>query len=75
VYAIVGAIAAIFWLFVFRRLMPTLHPPDTLLKSDPVYKIALWFNVAGYIMVLTKLAQLRARLELAAQKVREWSFA
>ena len=55
--------------------MPTLHPPDTLLKSEPVYKTALWFNVAGYIMVLTKLAQLRARLELSAQKVREWSFA
>jgi heme exporter protein C len=74
VYAIVGAIAAVFWLFVFRRLMPTLHPPDTLLKSEPVYKIALWFNIAGYIMVLAKLAQLRAKLELAAQKVRDWNF-
>lgn len=70
VYAIVGAISAIFWTFIFRRLMPTLHPPDTLLKSDPVYKIALWFNVAGYVMVLTRVAQIRARIEIAAGKVR-----
>lgn len=71
VYAIVGAISAIFWTFIFRRLMPTLHPPDTLLKSDPVYKIALWFNVAGYVLVLVKIAQIRSKLEMSAEKIRE----
>lgn len=71
VYAIIGAIAAIFWTFIFRRLMPTLHPPDTLIQSDPMYKFALWFNVAGYIMVMAKLAGIRAQLELAAQKIRD----
>lgn len=69
VYAIVGALAAIFWLFIFRRLMPTLHPPSTLINSEPLYKFALWFNVAGYILVLTKIARIRAQLELASQRL------
>lgn len=69
VYAIVGALSAIFWTFVFRRLMPTLHPPSTLINSEPLYKFALWFNVVGYILVLVKIAQIRARLELASQRL------
>lgn len=71
VYAIFGFIAAIFWTFVFRRLLPTLHPPDTLLNSEPMYKFALWFNVAGYIIMMCKVAGLRTRLEMVAEKTRE----
>jgi heme exporter protein C len=41
VYAIFGVLAAIFLTYVFRRLVPSLHPNDTLTKSDPNYKIAL----------------------------------
>jgi heme exporter protein C len=74
VYAIIGVLAAIFWTFIFRRLTPaTLHPPDTLLKSEPLYKLALWFNVFGYILLMTKLAALRAKLEMFShsQRTRE----
>ena len=74
VYAIVGVVSAIFWTFIFRRLMTTLHPPDTLLNSEPLYRYALWFNVAGYILVLVKVAQIRAKLELAAARVREINY-
>lgn len=70
VYAIVGAVSAIFWTFIFRRLMPSLHPTDTLAQSDPMYKIALWFNVAGYVMVMAKIAGIRAQLELALHRIR-----
>lgn len=70
VYAIVGAVAAIFWTFIFRRLFPTLHPPNILINSAPLYKFALWFNVTGYILVLVKVAQIRAKLELASQHLR-----
>ncbi len=74
VYAIVGVVSAIFWTFIFRRLLTTLHPPSTLINSEPLYRYALWFNVAGYILVLVKVAQIRAKLELAAQRVREISY-
>lgn len=71
VYAVFGAISAIFWTFIFRRLFPSLHPNDTLVKSEPLYKLALWFNVFGYIMVMTKIAMMRARLEVLAHRIRE----
>lgn len=72
VYSIVGALSAIFWTFIFRNLAPlTSHPTGTLVKSEPLYKFALWFNVAGYVMLMTKLALTRAKLEMLAAKVRE----
>jgi heme exporter protein C len=72
VYAIVGALSAIFWTFIFRNLAPlTSHPTGTLVKSAPLYKFALWFNVAGYAMLMTKLAMTRAKLEILALRVKE----
>jgi len=71
VYAILGCLSAIFFTYIFRRLMPSLHPNDTLTKSDNLYKIALWFNVVGYIMVASKLSMLRARLERAHEHLKE----
>jgi heme exporter protein C len=75
VYAVFGVLAAIFWTFIFRRLLPTLHPPDTLLKSDRLFRFALWFNVVGYVMLLVRLAQLRARLEIARERLKELQWA
>lgn len=73
VYAIIGVLAAIFWTFVFRRLpnISTLHPPAVLIKSERLYRLALWFNVLGYIMLMVKLALIRAKLETISQRVRE----
>lgn len=74
VYAIFGVVAAIFLTYVFRRLMPSLHPNDTLTKSNPLYRVALWFNVIGYVMLLVFVAGLRARLETAREKLKELSW-
>jgi heme exporter protein C len=74
VYAIVGVLAAIFWTMVFRRLLPTLHPAKTLVESDSLFRFALWFNVIGYVMVMVRLAQIRARLETALARTREWQW-
>jgi hypothetical protein len=72
VYAIVGIVSAIFWTFIFRRLptSSTLHPPDVLVKSERLYRVALWFNVFGYILLMSRLALLRARFEVLSQRIR-----
>jgi heme exporter protein C len=75
VYAIFGVIAAIFLTYVFRRLVPSLHPNDTLTKSAPGYRLTLWFNVFGYIMLLVRVAGLRARFETARERLKELSWA
>jgi len=78
VYAIFGAVAAIFWLFIYRHLpsvrLNTAHPSGTLTGSAPIFRIALWFNIIGYTMLLVKLAQLRARLETASQHLKDLSW-
>ncbi|HVF10801.1 MAG TPA: cytochrome c biogenesis protein CcsA [Abditibacteriaceae bacterium] len=78
VYAIFGAVAAIFWLFIYRHLpgvrLNTAHPSGTLSGSEPIFRFALWFNVAGYVMLLVRLAQLRARLERANQYLKDLSW-
>jgi len=74
VYAIIGVLAAIFWTTVLRRLMPSLHPDKPLFESNGLFKFALWFNVIGYVMVITRLAQMRARLETALARAREWQW-
>jgi heme exporter protein C len=75
VYAIFGVIAAIFLTYVFRRLVPSLHPNDTLTTSAPGYRLALWFNVFAYIMLLVRVAGLRARFETARERLKELSWA
>ena len=77
-YAIFGFVIAMFSTMVYRRLLPagqTLHPPNTLLTSDPLNKFALWFNVAGYVFLMVRLAGLRARLESASVRLRELRWA
>lgn len=73
VYAIFGVVAAIFWTFIFRRLpqLSTLHPPAVLIYSAPLYKWALWTNVAGFGMVMVKLALLRGRVQVVQEKLKE----
>jgi heme exporter protein C len=78
VYAIIGLITAIFSTMVLRRILPpntSLHPENTLVTSDRLNRIVLWFNVTGYVMLLVYVAQLRARLEIAREKLRNWSWA
>jgi heme exporter protein C len=77
VYALFGVLVACFGSYVYRQILPpntSLHPNSTLTKSDAAFKFALWFNVAGYIMVLTKIALVRAQLEVAQTRLRELSW-
>lgn len=77
VYAILGVMTAIFSTVIFRRILPplaSLHPPNTLLKSDPMNKFALWFNVVGYAMLLIYIAGLRTRVELLREKLKDISW-
>ncbi len=71
VYAIFGFIAAIFWTFIFRRLMGSLHPEKTTVTSSGIFKFALWFNILGYTLLVVRIAQVRARLERAARRLKE----
>jgi len=75
VYAIIGVIAAIFWTFIFRKLLASLHPDGNLTQSDPLFRFALWFNIAGYVMLLVRVARLRARLEMVSQRLKDWQWA
>ncbi len=74
VFAILGLIAAVFWTFVFRRLMPSLHPTGTLSQSGPLFLRALDFNIIGMALLLTWAATIRVRLieaQQALERVRE----
>lgn len=67
VFAILGVIAAVFWTFVFRRLMPSLHPTGTLSKSGDIFRWALDFNIVGMALLTVWAATIRARLMDAQQ--------
>ncbi len=78
VYAIIGCLTAVFATAVFRRVLPpntSLHPENTLVTSDALNKFALWFNVAGYVLLTVQIAALRTRLEVAREKIQQlvWS--
>lgn len=74
VYGIIAFIAAVFWTFIFRRLMGSLHPEKTTVSSSGIFKIALWFNIFGYTLLIVRVAQLRARIERASLKLKEISW-
>jgi heme exporter protein C len=74
VYAIFGCIASLFWTVIYRRLGASLHPEDTTRTSSGLFKFALWFNIIGYTMLMIRIAQLRARIEGAAQRLKEISW-
>jgi hypothetical protein len=40
-----------------------------------LFRFALWFNIAGYIMLVVRLAGLRARLEMARQYLKDSQWA
>ena len=71
VYAIFGFVAAVFWTFIFRRLIGSLHPEETTRTSSGIFKFALWFNIFGYTFLMVRIAQLRARLERASRRLKE----
>ena len=77
VYVIFGLVSAIFWTFIYPQISKalSLHPTSVLTQSDSTFKFALWFNVAGYVMLLVRLAQFRARLEIAGQRLKELRWA
>ncbi len=74
VYSVLGVFVACFGSYVYRQILPpgaSLHPNQTLTKSDNLFKFALWFNVAGYAMLLICAANARARLEIIANRLDE----
>ncbi|BCM92349.1 hypothetical protein IAD21_04228 [Abditibacteriota bacterium] len=74
VYAVLGVLVACFGSYVYRQILPpnaSLHPNQTLTNSDALFKFALWFNVAGYAMLLICAANVRARFEIIANRLDE----
>ncbi len=77
VYAIFGCLTACFASAIYRRLLPdgqTLHPKNTLFQSDRIIAFALWFNVAAYVFLMAKIADVRARMEASREALREMSW-
>lgn len=77
VYAILGVLVACFGSYVYRQILPpgsSLHPNQTLTKSDAAFKFSLWFNVFGYTMLMIKIALVRAQLERASARLKELSW-
>lgn len=77
VYAIIGLVTALFSTVVLRRILPpntSLHPNNVLTASDAMNKFALWFNVFAYITLLVAVVRMRARLEIATEKLKELSW-
>ncbi len=77
VYAIFGVLVACFGSYVYRQILPpgsSLHPNRTLTTSDAAFKFSLWFNVFGYAMLMTKIALIRAQLEVAQTRLKELSW-
>lgn len=77
VYAILGVLVACFGSYVYRQILPpgsSLHPSQTLTKSDAAFKFSLWFNVFGFAMLMIKIALVRAQLERAAVRLKELSW-
>jgi heme exporter protein C len=77
VYAILGMLVACFGSYVYRQILPpgsSLHPNQTLTKSDAAFKFSLWFNVFGYALLMIKIALVRARLEEVQSRIKELSW-
>ncbi|MBW3638061.1 MAG: cytochrome c biogenesis protein [Armatimonadetes bacterium] len=77
VYALFGVLVACFGSYVYRQILPpgsSLHPNRTLTTSDAAFKFSLWFNVFGYVMLMTKIALIRAQLEVAQTRLKELSW-
>jgi heme exporter protein C len=73
-YSVLGVLVACFGSYVYRQILPpgtSLHPNQTLTKSDNLFKFALWFNVIGYAMLLICAANVRARLEIVSNRLEE----
>lgn len=73
-YAVLGVLVACFGSYFYRQILPdntSLHPNQTLTKSAPLFKFALWFNVVGYAMLLICAANARARFEIIANRLDE----
>lgn len=71
VYAIFGALVAIFGSYIFRHIgAQSLHPDNTLKKSDPTFSLTLSYCIIGYIMLLCKIGLVRARLEIASNRLK-----
>lgn len=74
VYAIFGFIAALFWTVFFRRFLQTLHPENIMAGSDPTFKNTLRFSYLGFILLMIRIVQLRARIERASLRLKEISW-
>lgn len=64
VYALVSIVPATFLIWVAPRIVPSLHPPDTLVKKENTsidYKLVLYPAFLAFSMLFTWLFQLRLR--------------
>ncbi len=79
VYSLFGLLTACFGSYIYSRIVPpgtSLHPNNTLGTSSAIYKMVFSFNIFGYLFLMARVAFLRARLEMATNRLREmaWNF-
>ena len=74
VYSLFGLLVACFGGYIYSRIVPpnaSLHPNGTLRTSSEIHKIVFTFNILGFMLLMSRLAWLRAKLEQLGTRVRE----
>ncbi len=74
VYSLFGLLVACFGGYVYSRIVPpgaSLHPNGTLRTSSEIYKIVFTFNIFGFMLLMGRIAWLRAKLERMGNRMRE----
>ena len=73
-YALLAFPAMVFLIWIFPRIVESLHPTNTLFSRtglDPAYRVTLWGFFAGLVSVYVWMFRLRLRVELAEARLRE----
>lgn len=72
-YALLAFPAMIFLIWVFPRIVESLHPTNTLFSRtglDTPYRVTLWSLFAGFLALFVWMFRLRLRLEVAETRLR-----
>ena len=77
VYSLFGLLVACFGGYIYSRIVPqgvSLHPNGTLKTSSQIYKIVFTFNIVGFLVLMSRVAWLRAKMERIGNRLRELSW-
>jgi len=73
VYAMIGFISALFFMFVLPRVLPSLHPNDALIGRGSARPVRLLFlgSAAGFLGIFFTMFSLSVRLEQIKTQIKE----